>query len=172
VLLMFCGNRNSKGGFRLWPKLTHCFPRYYNLFRDMEFQKSVDRHFGGKGVRALTCWGQFSTLLFGQITGHSSIRSMIAAINTQERFLYHLGMRPVKRSTLSDANENRAPRILEGIFYNLLSRTQAYAPGRHFRFKEEILAMDSSTINLCLNLCPWAQFHHGKGAFNCIRQLI
>lgn len=67
-----------------------------------EFQKSVDRHFGDKGVRTLTCWGQFATLLFGQITGHSSIRSMTTAINTQERSLYHLGMRPVKRSLSSD----------------------------------------------------------------------
>ncbi len=130
-----------------------------------EFQKAVVRHFGDKGVRTLTCWGQFATLLFGQITGHSSIRSMITAINTQEHFLYHLGMKPIKRSTLSDANERRDPRILEAVFYNLLSRTQGYAPGHHFRFKGKILAMDSSTINLCLNLCPWAQFHHGKGAF-------
>lgn len=64
------------------------------------FQKAVGHRFGDKGVRTLTCWGQFSTLLFGQITGPNSIRSMITAINTQERFLYHLGMKPIKRSTL------------------------------------------------------------------------
>lgn len=130
-----------------------------------EFQKAVEQYNGDKGVRTLKCFGQFVTLLFGQITGHSSMRSMITAINTQVRFLYHLGMETVRKSTLSDANEKRNPKILEEIFYKLLNRTQLYAPAHHFHFKGKILAMDSTTINLCLNLCPWAQFHHGKGAF-------
>ncbi len=129
-----------------------------------EFQKAVDHYSGDKRTRTLKCWGQFVTLLFGQITGHSSLRSMITAINTQTRFLYHLGMESVKRTTLSDANEKRTPNFLEEIFYKLLSRTQRYAPKHKFRFKGKILAMDSTTINLCLNLCPWAGFHHNKGA--------
>jgi hypothetical protein len=81
------------------------------------------------------------------------------------QYYYHLGIDLVKRSTLSDANETRNPAILEKIFYMLLNRTQFHAPDHSFRFKGKILAFDSTTINLCLSLCPWAQFHHGKGAF-------
>lgn len=131
----------------------------------LEFQKVVDAHDGDKKVRALKCWGQFVTLLFGQITGHNSLKSMTTALNSQKRYFYHLGIRPVRRSTLSDANEKRNPKILEGIFYKLLNRTQSYSPKHKFRFKGRLLALDSTTINLCLTLCPWAQFRKNKGAF-------
>ena len=130
-----------------------------------EFQKVVEEFDGDKRVRKLTTWSQFVVLLFGQITGHSSLRTMITGITTQVSFFYHLGIDLVKRSTLSDANESRNPAILEKIFYMLLSRTQKHSPAHSFKFKGKILAMDSTTINLCLSLCPWAQFHHGKGAF-------
>jgi putative transposase len=89
---------------------------------------------------------------------------MTKALNSQSNILYHLGINPVKRTTLSDANERRNPEILREVFYKLLSRTQTYAPKHAFRFKGKILAMDSTTINLCLSLCPWAGFHHEKGA--------
>ena len=142
----------------LFSQILQFIPRH-------EFQNAVNEFEGDKRVRNLTTWGQFLTLLLGQITGHSSLRSMVSAINTQVKYFYHLGLKAVKRSTLSDANENRNPKILEKIFYKLLSRTQGYAPGHKFRFKGKIWAFDSTTIQLCLNLCPWAQFHHGKGAF-------
>ena len=140
------------------------------LFREVlqwiprhEFQAIVNRHDGDKRTRNLKCWGQFVSLLFGQLTGHNALRSMVTALNTQVQFLYHLGVTPIKRSTLSDANEKRSPKILEDVFYKLLNRTQAYAPKHSFRFNGKILAMDATTINLCLSLCPWAGFRHGKG---------
>ncbi len=129
-----------------------------------EFQKSVDQYNGDKRTRNLNCWGQFVSLLFGQLTGHNALRSIVTALETQKHLLNHLGLKPVKRSTLSDANEKRDPRILESVFYKLLNRTQRHAPKHKFRFKGKILAMDSTIINLCLNLCPWAGFQHGKGA--------
>ena len=140
----------------LFQQVLQFIPRY-------EFQKAVDGLEGDKRVRKLKCWGQFVGLLFGQLTGHNSLRSMTTALSTQIQKLYHLGLKPIKRSTLSDANEKRNPKILESVFYSLLNRTQCYAPKHSFRFKGKILAMDASTINLCLNLCPWAGFHHGKG---------
>lgn len=141
------------------------FSQILQLVSRHEFQNCVNQHSGDKGVRKLTCWTQFVTLLFGQITGHNSLRSMTAGINSQAHYFYHLCIVAVKRSTLSDANENRNPKILEAMFYKLLSRTQHFSPGHKFRFKGKVLAFDSSTINLCLNLSPWAQFRRGKGAF-------
>jgi putative transposase len=123
----------------------------------------VNRYDGDKRTRTLKCWSQFGALLFGQLTGHNALRSISTALQTQSQFLGHLGLSPVKRSTLSDANESRNPKILEDVFYQLLNRTQKLAPKSKFRFKGKILAMDATTINLCLNLCPWAGFHHGKG---------
>ena len=115
----------------LFSQILQFIPRH-------EFQNAVNEFEGDKRVRNLTTWGQFLTLLLGQITGHSSLRSMVSAINTQVKYFYHLGLKAVKRSTLSDANENRNPKILEKIFYKLLSRTQGYAPGHKFRFKGKI----------------------------------
>jgi hypothetical protein len=128
-----------------------------------EFQKIVNRYDGDKRTRKLNCWTQFVSILFGQLTGHNALRSIVSALKTQSQYLYHLGLNAVKRSTLSDANEKRDPNILKEVFYKLLNRTQAYSPRNKFKFKGKILAMDSTTISLCLNLCPWAGFHHGKG---------
>jgi Transposase DDE domain/Domain of unknown function (DUF4372) len=130
-----------------------------------EFQRAVSKVNGDKRVRTLSCWTQFVALLFGQLTGHSSVRSLVAAINTQQRSFYHLGICSVKRSTLCDANEHRDPDILKDVYYQLLNRTQQEAPGHRFKFKGKVLAFDSTTISLCLSICSWAQFHHGKGAF-------
>ena len=129
-----------------------------------EFQKAVDRYCGDKGTRTLKCWSQFGSLLFGQLTGHNAIRSIVTVFKTQIKHLTHLGLSAVKRSTLSDANEKRNPKILEDVFHKLLSRTQRHAFKNKFRFNGKVIAMDSTTINLCLNLCPWAGFHHDKGA--------
>ena len=130
-----------------------------------EFQKAVSEVNGDRRVRKLNCWTQFVTQLFGQLTGHCSVRSTIAAFNTQHRFFYHLGVSTVKRSTLCEANEHRNPDVLKAIFYYLLNRTQAEAPGHRFRFKGKVLAFDSTLISLCLSICSWAQFRHEKGAF-------
>ncbi len=142
----------------LFKEILQFIPRH-------EFQKSVNAYMGDKRVRKLNCWKQFCTLLFGQISGHSGLRSMVTSLNTQVQNFYHLGLSTVAKSTLSDANETRNPKILEEVFYKLLNRTQYYAPRQNFRFNGKILAMDSTTINLCLSLSPWAQFHHNKGAF-------
>jgi len=141
----------------LFKEILQFIPRH-------EFQKIVDRYSGDKGTRTLKCWTQFASLLFGQLTGHNAIRSIVTVFKTQIKYLAHLGLSPVKRSTLSDANEKRNPKILEDVFYKLLSRTQRHAFKNKFRFNGKVVAMDSTTINLCLNLCPWAGFHHDKGA--------
>ncbi len=131
----------------------------------LEFQKIVDEYEGDKKARKLQCWGQLVALLFGQLTGHNGLRAITAALKGVKRKLYHLGIAfEICRSTLADANDRRDWRIFEKTFYYLLARVQALAPQHKFRFKGKILALDSTTIELCLSLSPWAQFHHGKGA--------
>ena len=141
------------------------FSQVLQFLPKLQFQKFVDRHGGDRRVRKLDCWTWFGALLFGQLTGHNSIRAISRAFQCWKPGLSTLGFSPVCRSTLADANERRPVPILEATFYFLLQVAQQQAPNSKFRFKGPIWAMDSTTISLCLELCPWARFHHGKGAF-------
>jgi putative transposase len=113
----------------------------------------------------LDCWTWFGALLFGQLTGHNSIRSIEKAFRVWEPGFKTLGFSRVCRSTLAEANERRPTGILEDLFHETLAVAESYAPRSPFRFKGPVWAVDSSTISLCLELCPWARFHHGKGGF-------
>lgn len=130
-----------------------------------KFQECVDRHKGDKGVRNLPCWAQFVALLFGQLTGHNSLRAITVGLKSVQKKLYHLGISyEICRSTLSDANDRRNPKFFEEVFFQLLPKVQRLVPQKRLRLKGKFLAIDSTTIELCLSLSPWAQFHHGKGA--------
>lgn len=130
-----------------------------------EFQKGVDQYEGNKKVRKLSCWSQFVGLLFGQLTGHNSLRAIEAGLKGVRTKLYHLRIAfEIHRSTLSDANDTRNPKIFETAFYHLLPKVRRLAPKNKLKLKGPVLALDSTTIELCLELSPWARFHHGKGA--------
>lgn len=130
-----------------------------------EFQKSVDSYDGDKKIRRLSCWAQFVGMLFGQLAGHNSLRAIEAGLKGAKSKLYHLRIAyEIRRSTLSDANDKRDSRIFEQTFFNLLPKVQRLAPRNHLKLKGPVLALDSTTIALCLELSPWAKFHHGKGA--------
>jgi hypothetical protein len=130
-----------------------------------EFQKGVDRYNGDKKIRRLSCWGQFVGMLFGQLTGHNSLRAIEAGLKGAKAKLYHLRIAfEIRRSTLADANDKRDSRIFEQAFFNLLPKVQRLAPRNKLKLKGPVLALDSTTIALCLELSPWAKFHHDKGA--------
>lgn len=140
-------------------QLLQWIPRY-------EFQNAADKYEGDKGIRRLPCWAQFVALLFGQLTGHNSLRAIEVGLKSAKKKLYHLGiMYEIYRSTISDANDRRDARIYEEVFYRLLPKVQRVAPKSRLKVKGPLLALDSSTIELCLELSPWARFHHSKGAF-------
>lgn len=142
------------------------FHQVIKLIPRSEFQSCVAKNEGDKGVRSLDCWTWFGSLLFGQLTGHDSIRAIERVFTTQDDQIKKLGFGAVKKSTLADANKRRPVEVLEDLFQYLLGRAYQVAPTKHknLRIKGEVFAMDSTTIELCLSLCPWAQFHHGKGA--------
>lgn len=130
-----------------------------------EFEEGVRHYQGDKKVRRLSCWSQFVGLLFGQLTGHNSLRAIEAGLKGIQKKLYHLGIAfEIRRSTLSDANDTRDARIFESAFYRLLPKVQRLAPKNKLKLKGPLMALDSTTIELCLSLSPWACFHHGKGA--------
>ena len=145
------------------------FHQVVKLIPRTEFEAIVDRHGGNYRVRSLDCWTWFNALLFGQLSGHDSIRAIERVFAHQDLKMQKLGLGPVRRSTLADANEVRPIQILEELFQYTLHRARLVAPKKDTRFKfvGDVYALDSTTIELCLKLSPWARFHHektGKGA--------
>jgi hypothetical protein len=144
------------------------FSQVIQLIPRTEFESIVALHRGNRGVRSMDCWTWFGALLFGQLSGHDSIRAIERVFAHQDPKMAGLGFAPVRRSTLADANGSRPVAILEDLFRYCLQRAYEVAPRKHrLRFAGEVFALDSTTIELCLKLCPWARFHHektGKGA--------
>lgn len=92
------------------------------------------------------------------------MRGIEAGLATQAKYLYHLGIQPVHRSTLAYANEHRSQELFKRIFGLMLSKCQMIAPKHKFRFKNPLHSIDATVIELCLSLYDWAQFRTAKGA--------
>jgi hypothetical protein len=141
------------------------FSQVIKIISRHDFEAIVVKYRGNKGLRSLDCWTWFGSLLFGQLTGHDSIRAIERIFATSDSKMRDLGFGPVRKSTLADANRTRPLVILEDLFQLVLKQAQGVAPKKNgFRFKGQVLALDSTTIELCLSLSPWAKFHHDKGA--------
>ena len=133
------------------------FSQIIKLIPRSEFESFVYQHSGNHGVRNLDCWTWFGALLFGQLTGHDSIRAIERVFANSDLQMNRLGFGSVKRSTLADANQRRPLEILEDIFGYLLKKAKSQAPKHNFGFKGQVLALDASVISLSLKLMPWAQ---------------
>lgn len=141
------------------------FSQVIQLIPRTEFQSWVTKHDADRGTRTLDSWTWFGAMLFGQLTGHDSIRAIERVFAHSDSKMRAMGFGPVRKSTLADANKTRSLDVLEEIFQYCLHEATRRAPKRNgFRFKGDVFALDSTTIELCLSLCPWARFHQGKGA--------
>jgi hypothetical protein len=132
-----------------------------------EFQRCVRRYRGDYRVRQFTCWDHFLTLAFAQLTYRDSLRAIEVSLGAVPERLYHMGIRaPVSRSTLADANEKRNWRIYADFAQILIHEARKLYAGESFGIdlKETVYALDSTTIDLCLSLFPWAHFRRAKGA--------
>ena len=132
-----------------------------------EFRRCVERYRGDYKVQSFSCWDQFLCLAFAQLTGRESLRDIEACLRSQRAKLYHMGFRGrISRNTLAHANETRNWRIFADFARGLIA--QARQMYRHEPFAveldETVYALDSTTIDLCLSLFPWAQFRRRKSA--------
>jgi putative transposase len=98
------------------------------------------------------------------LSAQDSLRGIEAGLASQAHSLYHLGVRPVHRSTLSYANAHRSHELFKIVFEWMLSKCQPLAPKHKFRFKNPLYSIDATTIDLCLSLFDWAKFRTTKGA--------
>ena len=142
------------------------FAQLLNLIDRHDFQNLHEGDFRlQRKFRSLSRWGQFTCMMFAQITGRASLRDICDSLQTQAGRLYHLGISQVKKSTLADANNNRDAGFYQAFFEKTYQRYTAVAPGKKkFKFKNKLYSHDASTIDLCLSLFPWAEFRTTKGA--------
>jgi hypothetical protein len=122
-----------------------------------------ERFKSGRQYRSLNRWQQFTAMMFAQLAGISSLRDITQQFEGQAKRLYHLGLRAVKRSTLADANADRPAEFFEAIFQGQYARCAALAPGKKFHFRNKLYSFDSSVVDLCLSIFPWAKFRRTKG---------
>ena len=132
-----------------------------------DFQKCVARYDGERYVKNFSCWDQFLSMVFAQLTYRESVRDIEACLDSVGGKLYHMGIRgKVARSTLADANESRDWRIYADFAQVLIAIARPlYAQDPiGVELNESIYALDSTTIDLCLSLFPWAKFRKHKAA--------
>jgi len=129
-----------------------------------EFSILEQRHSTGRKARSFTRWNQFVHLMFMQITSRSSLRDGIQSITSKARNLYHIGSKPVSRSTFADANAKRPSTFYEELFQKMYKRCKPIAPKHKFKFKNKLYSMDASVIDLALSVFPWAAFRKTKAA--------
>lgn len=132
-----------------------------------EFRGCVQRYGGDYKVQSFTCLDQFLCLAFAQLTYRESLRDIEACLRAQQVKLYHMGFRGrVSRATLADANENRDWRIFRDFAQHLIPTARHLYRDEPLEidFANSIYAFDSTTIDLCLALFPWAQFRRHKSA--------
>ena len=131
------------------------------------FHRIVDRCDGDRYVKSLTCAEQFRVMAFAQLTYRESLRDIEVCLSAQAVKLYHMGFRQeIKRSTLADANETRDWRIHAEFAQRLIVLARKLYIGDSFgiELKNTAYALDSTTIDLCLSLFPWALFRTTKSA--------
>ena len=131
------------------------------------FHRLVKRYKGDYKVSSFTCWDQFLCMAFAQLTYRESLRDIEACLRSRPNLLYHLGIRGnVARSTLADANEQRDWRIYAELAHYLIARARRLYAREELGvdLDETLYALDSTTIDLCLTLFPWARFRRHKAA--------
>jgi hypothetical protein len=142
----------------IFSQLLQLFPRY-------EFQKLVQKTKAERHARGFTCWGQFVAMLFCHLGRAHSLREITGGLQSCEGKLKHLGISAPNRSTLAYANGHRPWQLYQDLFLLLLQRFQNQGVGKKkFRFKNKLVSLDSTLIDLSISLFNWAHFRRTKGA--------
>ncbi len=143
------------------------FSQLISFLPDREFRRCVERYQVDLRLRGFTCWNQYLAMAFAQLTYRESLRDIEACLGSLQGKLYHLGFRnKMARSTLADANESRDWRIFADFAQKLITtarRLYASEP-MGVALDQSLYALDSTTIDLCLSLFPWAKFRTHKAA--------
>jgi len=143
------------------------FSQLITFLPDREFRRCVARYDGDSRLRAFSCWNQYLSMAFGQLTYRESLRDIEACLRAMGAKLYHMGFHSrVARSTLADANDSRDWRIYADFaqFLIRIARPLYARDPIGVDLAQSLYALDSTTIDLCLALFPWARFRKHKAA--------
>ena len=150
-------------------KGKYVFAQLISLVDHNEFNKCVERYQGHHRVRQFSCWHQFLSLSFGQLTHRESLRDLVTCLQAHSSKLYHLGLtKGISRSTLADANEQRDWRIYADFAQVLIQKARTLQGTivdlDGITLENQLYALDATTIDLCLDVFWWAKFRKHKGA--------
>ena len=147
-------------GKTVFAQILEHLPRY-------EFDKCIKKYKGNHRIRKFPCYDQFLCLAFAQLTYRESLRDIETCLNSHHEKLYHIGFRvQISRSTLADAGEKRDYHIYQDFAYHLISIARKLYQNEELAIDLDysLYAFDSTTIDLCLSLFPWAHFRKTKAA--------
>ena len=146
-------------------RFSSIFSQPLQLFPRSELQRKVKETRAERHACGFICWGQFVSMLLCQLGRAHSLREITGGLRSCEVKLKHLGITAPSRSTLAYANEHRPWKLCQQIFFALLNQCRSHVAGKKkFRFKNKLVSLDSSTIDLCLAMFDWARFRRTKGA--------
>ena len=130
-----------------------------------KFRHLVDKYDGNRYVKRLTCWNQLLALMFGQLGNRESLRDVIVALEAHRSKCFHLGLgrKPIAKTTLATANQNRDYRIFEEFAFYMMAQAREKRSADIFKLRGQVYAFDSTTIPLCLSVFWWAKFRKKKG---------
>ena len=145
------------------------FSQLLQIFPRQQFQQVVAETKAERHARGFKCWEQFVAMLFCQLAQAQSLREVCMGLASYQGKLRHLGLQHAPApSTLAYANEHRAVQLYEQVFYQLLARCQQavqhHGQGGKLRFKNKLLSIDASILELCATVFDWARFRRTKGA--------
>jgi hypothetical protein len=143
------------------------FVQILDPIHPQQFRRCVTRYRGNHKVQSFSCWNQFLCMTFAQLTFRDSLRDTVDCLAARADAHYHMGFRgPIRRSTLADANEFRDWRIYETLAQQLIWRAREMYAGDPLvaDLDATVYALDSTTIDLCLSMFPWARFRRAKAA--------
>ena len=129
------------------------------------FNYLARKYDGDKYVKHLTCWNQLLALMFGQLSNCESLRDLIVALEAHQSKCFHLGLgrKPIAKTTLATANQNRDYRIFEEFAFYMMEQARRNRAADIFKLGGKVYAFDSTTIPLCLSVFWWAKFRKKKG---------
>jgi len=145
------------------------FAQLLQLISQAEFARAVKKHKAERHAKGLTCWGHFVAMLFCQVAQLKSLREVELGLAGCESPLKQLGFsQTVRRSTLAYANENRPWELYETVFHEVLGKCRAEVAAKggskKFRFKNKLVSLDGSIIDLSVSMFDWAKYRRTKGA--------
>jgi len=146
-------------------KDKYVFAQLIEFLNNDKFRRLVDKYDGNKYVKHLTCWNQLLALMFGQLSNRESLCDVIVAIEAHRSKCFHLGLgrKPIAKTTLATANQNRDYRIFEEFAFYMMSQAREIRAESIFKLGGKVYAFDSTTIPLCLSVFWWAKFRKKKG---------